>query len=759
MVIINLIVDTIAPSFDTLQICNGDSAWIGGIYVYSAGNYNDTLVNSAGCDSVVQVSVVVNDVYTTFDTLSICANDSANINGSYFFVTGLYTDTLASLSGCDSIVYTTLFVDPIFEFTDTVNICAGDSIQLGNNYYHNSGLYTDSLVTTLGCDSIISTLVIVDSASSLTDSMTICAGDSIFFAGAYVSTTGQYVDSLQNSVGCDSLIYFNLTVEPIIVTQDTIDICAGDSVFIGGGYQFTTGLYEDTLTAQDGCDSIIVTALNVNSTYQIYDTLELCYGDSILIGGAYQSIDGIYYDSLISSSGCDSINITTLIIKPEIISLDTTELCAGDSLFVGGAYQNSSGVYYDTLTSLAGCDSIIQTTITIINTLVTNDTLEICAGDSLFIGGQYHDSAGLYFDTLSTVQGCDSVLATFLMVNPITVYSDSMFICSGDSIFVGGAFQYNTGLYFDTLTSANGCDSILETYLQVDSVLYSYDSIALCSGDSVLIGGNYQSTGGIYRDTLVALGGCDSVIVTQLTINQDYYIVDTVSICTGDSILLDGGYQYASGVYYDSLQSISGCDSILETHLKVDTVLFGYDTVQICSGDSALISGNYYSISGVHYDSLNALAGCDSIQVTYIQVLPVLQTIDTISICAGDSLFVGGNYQTSSGLFIDTLTSAIGCDSIISTHLLIDSIAYTQDSINLCYGDSIIIGGVYQSVPGLYNDTLSNMNGCDSVVSVQLYIDTIITSSDSVSICSGDSILIGGLYQYSSGIYLSLIHI
>ena len=96
--------------------------------------------------------------------------------------------------------------------------------------------------------------------------MTICAGDSIFFGGTYVSTTGQYVDSLQNSAGCDSLIYFNLTVESTIITQDTLDICAGDSVFIGGDYQFTTGLYEDTLTAQGGCDSIIVTALNVNPT-------------------------------------------------------------------------------------------------------------------------------------------------------------------------------------------------------------------------------------------------------------------------------------------------------------------------------------------------------------------------------------------------------------------------------------------------------------------------------------------------------------
>ena len=41
-----------------------------------------------------------------FDTLFICANDSANINGSYYFVTGLYTDTLVSSIGCDSILIT-----------------------------------------------------------------------------------------------------------------------------------------------------------------------------------------------------------------------------------------------------------------------------------------------------------------------------------------------------------------------------------------------------------------------------------------------------------------------------------------------------------------------------------------------------------------------------------------------------------------------------------------------------------------------------
>ena len=196
--------------------------------------------------------------------------------------------------------------------------------------------------------------------------------------------------------------------------------------------------------------------------------------------------------------------------------------------------------------------------------------------------------------------------------------NDTIYICTGDSIFIGGAYQYNAGLY-DTLISSTGCDSILETYLQVDSVLFSYDSMELCSGDSALIGGAYQTTSGIYQDTLIAFGGCDSIIVTQLTINQEFHLVDTLSICIGDSIMLEGIYQYNSGIYYDSLQTTNGCDSILETHLKVDTVLYGYDTIQICNGDSALVSGNYYSTSGVNYDSLSAQAGCDSIQITFIR--------------------------------------------------------------------------------------------------------------------------------------------
>ena len=86
-----------------------------------------------------------------------------------------------------------------------------------------------------------------------------------------------------------------------------------------------------------------------------------------------------------------------------------------------------------------------------------------------------------------------------------------------------------------------GCDSIVETHLTVDSVIYSYDSLSICSGDSALIAGNCESTGGIYRDTLTAQAGCDSIAVMELTIIPALAnTIESMGICTGDSAMLAG---------------------------------------------------------------------------------------------------------------------------------------------------------------------------------------------------------------------------
>ena len=237
---------------------------------------------------------------------------------------------------------------------------------------------------------------------------------------------------------------------------------------------------------------------------------------------------------------------------------------------------------------------------------------------------------------------------------------------------LAGAYQTTSGVYYDTLQTAAGCDSIVETHLTVDSVIYSYDSLSICSGDSALIAGNYESTGGIYRDTLTAQAGCDSIAVMDLTIIPALAnTLDTIYLSYGDSALLAGSYQTSSGVYYDTLQSSAGCDSIIQTTLIIDDLIFGTDTISICQGDSAFINGAYYTQPNIYIDTLTSSTSSDSVVETTLIVYPNTFTIDSLTLCTNDSILLAGNYQTSAGVYLDTLQSQFGCDSILITLSLI----------------------------------------------------------------------------------------
>ena len=329
-----------------------------------------------------------------------------------------------------------------------------------------------------------------------------------------------------------------------------------------------------------------------------------------------------------------------------------------------------------------------------------------------------------------------------------------MGICTGDSAMLAGSYQTTSGVYYDTLQTTAGCDSIVETHLTVDSVIYSYDSLSICSGDSALIAGNYESTGGTYRDTLTAQAGCDSIAVMELTIIPALAnTIESMGICTGDSAMLAWIISDDKWSILRHATDTAGCDSIVETHLTVDSVIYSYDSLSICSGDSALIAGNYESTGGTYRDTLTAQAGCDSIAVMELTIIPALaNTIESMGICTGDSAMLAGSYQTTSGVYYDTLQTA-GCDSIVETHLTVDSVIYSYDSLSICSGDSALIAGNYESTGGTYRDTLTAQAGCDSIAVMELtIIPALANTLDTIYISYDDSIMLAGSTRRQVGI-------
>jgi uncharacterized delta-60 repeat protein len=85
-------------------------------------------------------------------------------------------------------------------------------------------------------------------------------------------------------------------------------------------------------------------------------------------------------------------------------------ICDGESILVGNNTYDSAGVYYDVLPGFSGCDSLLTTTLLVSSDVVFNQSIILAIGDTLFVGNNFYTSDGTYTDTLSTFAGCDSIV-------------------------------------------------------------------------------------------------------------------------------------------------------------------------------------------------------------------------------------------------------------------------------------------------------------------------------------------------------------
>ena len=506
-------------------------------------------------------------------------------------------------------------------------------------------------------------------------------------------------------------------------------ICQGDSIMIFGSWRNQAGVFYDTLSSQQGCDSILKQQLNIKPAYQSYESITVC---------ATQAMQMMQIDTLTAQNGCDSIHITYLNYLPMGYGSDTLEICLGDSVMIGGAYQHTSGVYYDTLQSQIGCDSVVAISLFVIPESFTKlPDIKICVGDSIMIFGEWHSASRRIRDTLTGRTGCDSVVEVDLFLLYEGTFRDIKSICQGDSFWFGGAWQTTPGYHYDSLTTVAGCDSILETYLFVTSVPFDSVEIHICEGDSIWGSEAWQKMSGNYYDTTDGDGGCDFVRKIKLTVHPNYQFYDSLYICAGDSSYLAGGWQTNSGWYVDSFMTASNCDSIIYTSLSVGSEIVYTVTDSICYGDSMYVGGAWQMTSGLYYDTMSTVSGCDSIRVTDLTVIPSQMGMSNMSICYGDSAYLGGAWQMQGGQYLDVYTSSLGCDIMHYTQLSVLPNITQRDTVRICAGDSALIGSMWQHVPGDYVNVYQAFNGCDSIQITTLMMKTIGCNVD----CNGD---IGG---------------
>jgi hypothetical protein len=123
------------------------------------------------------------------------------------------------------------------------------------------------------------------------------------------TSTTTYVVTGTDANGCSSTDQVSITVNPVYLFNETAGVCDGQSYSWHGHDYSTAGVYYDSLTTVNGCDSIYILTLNVGSTFQHTDNYTICQGQNYSWHGNIYSTAGTYYDSLVSTAGLLSIDI------------------------------------------------------------------------------------------------------------------------------------------------------------------------------------------------------------------------------------------------------------------------------------------------------------------------------------------------------------------------------------------------------------------------------------------------------------------
>ncbi|MGB0882456.1 MAG: nidogen-like domain-containing protein [Vicingaceae bacterium] len=188
------------------------------------------------------------------------------------------------------------------------------------------------------------------------------------------STTQTTTATQGNHTVTVSLNGCSYTTPPYIVTEippvtGNLDstICFGDSfIFNGTTYSGANLTGNETFSTTSGCDSIVT--VNVTELAEITSTSNytICFGDSIIINGVtYNGINNSGTETLTAQNGCDSILTINIIESPLIIGLLDTTICFGDSfVFNGTTYNGNNFTGTETLTAQNGCDSVVTVIVT-----------------------------------------------------------------------------------------------------------------------------------------------------------------------------------------------------------------------------------------------------------------------------------------------------------------------------------------------------------------------------------------------------------
>lgn len=764
-----------------LTLCfNQSSVWCDGIEFTESGTFDFVQgADSDGCPVVK--TYVVTQYPLESDTIydEVCYNELPYyFMGNSYVSSGSFPVIHTSSSGCSAVTTLVLTVRPASNQSDTVNavVCRTDlPFVYDGRSYNTSGTYHIYKYNIYGCDSLHVVLNLsVSEPRTDTVSVTLCQ-ESFPYSLDSVHTfaePGIYYINNNPDTACSDYTMLVLNAYPSV--RDTVNICTSDSSYTFGDTTFTVStVYTYTQLNADSCLDYHTLRVMLN-TVPVVETKDVTIcedqGPYVFNGTSYYAT-GVYYVTLQNRYGCDSVNVTlNLTVTPnnnitEAVTVTRNELpyiYHGVSYTEGGTYQQIVAPATET-----ECDTLYTLVLTVNQVYTTSLDTTVCANTAVEFLGTSITTAGAHTFTYH-LDGYDSVVILNVHHNPIYV-DETIYVEVGEYdlpyVYLDSAYT-TAGYHEQTLTTVQGCDSVVSIYLTIHPAVINTDTITreVCSNEMpVTLYDSVLTQAGVYRFLVHTSAAYDSVFFVNLIVKESPTLVlpDVVYMCTGTTVTLTA--QSTGSVYLWN--------------------------------NGATESSVTVSLPGQYSVTVSNAFGCSAADTVRVDpaALPAAEIVGYDHVCYGSSVLlqaVGGSEflwedgstnnartvsPTETTTYTVTVTSPYGCSKTKSITVTVDPLPVVTISgnDNICEGVSstfIAYGGIsYRwntgarvdritvNTQGTYTVTATDGNGCVSSESVVLNVHPLpnVKINGRTTYCQGGSTTLtasgASTYEWSSG--------
>lgn len=348
---------------------------------------------------------------------------------------------------------------------------------------------------------------------------------------------------------------------------------------------------------------------------------------------------------------------------------------------------------------------------------------------------------------------------------------------SNDTLIISNS---NIGLdgYIYRCIASNQCgsDTSNSILLNVSQPFIDTLTYEICYGDTFIFNGNTYTTASFYSDTLMDINGCDSIIFTNLMVNQlpQVNITKTNITCFGisngtatanvNSGMPPYNYIWSNGITASDITGLSASEYILtvtdsKNCMTVSTcsisepaeLIINYNITPVSTFNDGKID---LSVSGGTPPYLyNWSNGLDSQDISGLQIGTYSVTVTDFNECVNLKSFVVSNQGCS--LSSITISNPVSCYGNSNGSVTLYTNGGTSP-FNYFWSNGETFANLQSVSTGVYSVTVSDSGGCLTITSATVtqpeelnITENIINSTCGMSDGSASVFVTGGIAPYS----------